>query len=679
MVPSFEDVEHTQRELADGGAVFGARVLRFEWLFETIARRAGYREPGRVGPPARADRGGGRARPDLTALARVGAAPRLRARRGAARGRARSARWSSRPASPGAARLGRRRPAPRATPTRWPRSTRPTGSGSSERPGGSPSCSPGARSTRCGATPAPGAPPPVFVYGFDDFTAAWSSTRSRRWRACVGADVTVSLPYERGRAAFKAVATVFEQLSALASEAPLELPAVDDHYAPRSRAGAPPPGASPVRADSARRRKHGGAVRLLRGRRRSAPRWSWSARRGARAAARRHRRRATSPSSIRDPQRATRRWSSRSSTPTACPSRSTAGCRCATPALGRGAARAAALRRRSRGATPTCSPTCARPASCGNQALADRLEADVRQDGARDRRARPRAVGGASAGRSTRSTGWPRPRADGPGRPDRRAALPARAAVLRALRARARRGAGRPPSCDDARAFEAARVGARPSSAPAPGRPAPGLDRRRLHDTLAELHVRLGESPQPDRVLVATPEAIRARRFEAVFVCGLQEGEFPRGRRPEPFLPDDDRREIAKASGLVLPVREDRARARALPLLRLRLARRAAARAQLALQRRGGRSRSAARSSSTTRSDLFTEIEPRRRSLADVTWDPRDAPTEVEWERAARGARAAARRASGPDGLTAAALLERARRARTRSPPARSSASPTAR
>ena len=44
-MPAFEDVEHTQRELADGGAVFGARVVRFEWLFETIAERAGYAAP----------------------------------------------------------------------------------------------------------------------------------------------------------------------------------------------------------------------------------------------------------------------------------------------------------------------------------------------------------------------------------------------------------------------------------------------------------------------------------------------------------------------------------------------------------------------------------------------------------------------------------------------------------
>ena len=56
---------------------------------------------------------------------------------------------------------------------------------------------------------------------------------------------------------------------------------------------------------------------------------------------------------------------------------------------------------------------------------------------------------------------------------------------------------------------------------------------------------------------MADPGSIRARRFEAVFVCGLQEGEFPRRTAPDPFLPDDERREIATASGLLLPLRED--------------------------------------------------------------------------------------------------------------------------
>ena len=110
---------------------------------------------------------------------------------------------------------------------------------------------------------------------------------------------------------------------------------------------------------------------------------------------------------------------------------------------------------------------------------------------------------------------------------------------------------------EDARAFEAAVSALDQLGDLRRAGLAKGLDARRLHDTLAELPVRLGERTQPDRVLVATPEQIRARRFEAVFVCGLQEGEFPRGRRPEPFLPDEDRRAIAKASGLVLPVRED--------------------------------------------------------------------------------------------------------------------------
>ena len=45
VVPTLGDVEHAQRELADRGAVFGARVLRFKWLFEEIASRAGYGQP----------------------------------------------------------------------------------------------------------------------------------------------------------------------------------------------------------------------------------------------------------------------------------------------------------------------------------------------------------------------------------------------------------------------------------------------------------------------------------------------------------------------------------------------------------------------------------------------------------------------------------------------------------
>ena len=64
-------------------------------------------------------------------------------------------------------------------------------------------------------------------------------------------------------------------------------------------------------------------------------------------------------------------------------------------------------------------------------------------------------------------------------------------------------------------------------------------------------------APPPDGVLLADPLAIRARRFRAVFVCSLQDAEFPRRPEPEPFLSDEDRRGLARASGLVLPLHED--------------------------------------------------------------------------------------------------------------------------
>jgi len=73
-----------------------------------------------------------------------------------------------------------------------------------------------------------------------------------------------------------------------------------------------------------------------------------------------------------------------------------------------------------------------------------------------------------------------------------------------------------------------------------------------LLDALARLEVRQGDRARAGAVLVSDPLGIRARRFRAVFVCGMQEGEFPRVGRPEPFLGEEQRRELAGASGLVL-------------------------------------------------------------------------------------------------------------------------------
>src|SRR5256714_10888017 len=39
VVPALRDVRHAQRELAERGAVFGTNVVRFGWLFRTVAER----------------------------------------------------------------------------------------------------------------------------------------------------------------------------------------------------------------------------------------------------------------------------------------------------------------------------------------------------------------------------------------------------------------------------------------------------------------------------------------------------------------------------------------------------------------------------------------------------------------------------------------------------------------
>src|SRR5437764_2215425 len=69
---------------------------------------------------------------------------------------------------------------------------------------------------------------PVFFYGFDDLTPLERDAIETLARIA-GAEVTVSLTYEPGRAALAARAEVVEELRALA-ERVLELPALDTHY-----------------------------------------------------------------------------------------------------------------------------------------------------------------------------------------------------------------------------------------------------------------------------------------------------------------------------------------------------------------------------------------------------------------------------------------------------------------
>ncbi len=112
-----------------------------------------------------------------------------------------------------------------------------------------------------------------------------------------------------------------------------------------------------------------------------------------------------------------------------------------------------------------------------------------------------------------------------------------------------------PDDAADARAAAALKGAADELRALASADPAAAGTAADVLEALAAAEVR--EPAAPGGVLVADPLAIRARRFRAVFVCGLQEGMFPRHPLPEPFLDDAARIALARASGLVLPRHED--------------------------------------------------------------------------------------------------------------------------
>ena len=129
--------------------------------------------------PARADRRGGGPARAARAARRVGCPAGLRARRGALRRRAGRARWWSRRASPRRCAPGRRTARAGPTRRRSPRSTAATATGSRAPGWWTPSCSPGARSTRCAATRPPGATRPSSSTASTTSPRS-SSTRSRR-------------------------------------------------------------------------------------------------------------------------------------------------------------------------------------------------------------------------------------------------------------------------------------------------------------------------------------------------------------------------------------------------------------------------------------------------------------------------------------------------------------------
>lgn len=626
VVPAFRDVQHSQRELAAHGAVFGTRVVRFAWLFETVAERCG-------APVGRGRRASRVQRQLVVEHAIAGAGLEALA---ASAGRPGFVRAASRLM----AELGRSLVEPprltqalRAWAGDGPRRARAEDIAKlyaayrdalgrsrlvdDELFAGIALEALRAEPERFGQTP-------VFVYGFDDFTPL-ELELIELLAGAVGTHVSVSLPYEAGRAAFEAVRPTFERLAALA-ERHVELPASAEHYDPGSREPLnhlerhlyEAAGQRPDPGDAVRLHVAGGerpevelvgaeVLRLLRS--------------------------GTPAGQVAVVFRDVAPYASlvdRVFTAYGIPFSLERWVQLAHTGLGGGVL--ALLRCTGAGATADDLIAYLRtPGRLDEPGLADWLESEVRQAGARTA-AQARAL--------WEEHRWPLSEL---GRLEHAGDV---AALAAQLDEEAERLFARPyerqahvfaeDEAEGPRARQALRSGLTQIAALAGAGMAP--ERARLHDLLAELPVRLGADPAPDRVQVARPESIRARRFHAVFVCGLQEGEFPRPPSPEPFLSDDERRELAKATGLVLPFRDDR------PARERYLFYACASRAErmLALSWRDTDEEGAPQVRSFLVDDVREALDGqrldaaiRRRPLAQVTWAAEDAPTAAEWARAA--------------------------------------------
>lgn len=401
------------------------------------------------------------------------------------------------------------------------------------------------------ARPAAWGDTPVLLYGFDDLTPLQRDAVETLARVA-GAEVTVSLTYEPGRAAFAGRAATVEELRQFAS-AVEELPALAEHYEPAARAvlhhverGLFEPFAERV--------DPGDAVELLvAGGERAEVELV-----GARVL--RLLREGVPGEQIAVVHRAPRRVASlveqvfgAYGIPHAFDRREPF----AHTALGRGLLALARCALLPDQAVPGDLVAYLRtPGLLERLELADRLELAVRRAAISD-------LSAARAAWEQAPGGWPLRELDRL----RGAAADGAAPLLAALAREARRlfaapHRGRAPLLDaaeevDARALAALLAALDDLAELAAAAPHRLAQADELLAALAELEVPLGEPPRAGAVLVADPLAIRARRFDTVVVCGLQEGEFPRPAVAEPFLSDEQRRELAIATGLRLPPRED--------------------------------------------------------------------------------------------------------------------------
>jgi RecB family exonuclease len=550
VVPTAADVERYRRELAAAGAVFGVQVLRFGWLEREVARRAAV--PGRpLGPLAR----------ERVAAAAIAGTPLDRL-------------------APSAATPGFR-PAflalvdeleeQRISPGRWYAALR---AWAAEAPAQSAYAEElaalygayrdglerlGRRDARLHTVealdrlrlePARWGGTPVLLYGFDDLTPLQRDTVETLAIRC-GADVTVSLTYEPGRTAFAGRGATFQELLALGAEhVPLEASA--DHYASLGlhdlERGLFEAGVAPF--------DPGGGVLLLEGGGERAELELVAAH-----AARLIREERVAPEEIavvlRSPDESAALIAdvfAAAGIPIALSRRLAAG----HTALGRGVL--GLLRCAVLDGTPDDLLAWLRtPGRLDRPTAADRLEARARQTGARTA-AEARALW-EEAHPEVALTELDRvaeAHAAGPGALCER--LAAEAAALFAAPHRGTAPVLTGAAALDARVAGALRAALGELGTLAARAPALAPSAAELAGTLERLEVFAGDGGRagtPGAVEVTSPPRIRARRVRALFLCGLQEGVFPRPGRPEPFLGDAERRALNAASGLRLALRED--------------------------------------------------------------------------------------------------------------------------
>jgi len=152
--------------------------------------------------------------------------------------------------------------------------------------------------------------------------------------------------------------------------------------------------------------------------------------------------------------------------------------------------------------------------------------------------------------------------------------------------------------------------------------------------------VRIAGTGEPGRIAVVDLSRARTRRWQAVFIFGLEEGVFPRRATETPFLPDETRRELEAAGRGLRLVRPD-------PLARERyLFYTACTRAwrHLVLVREAADDDGRPREPSPFYEEVRSRFDPadvaratKRRPLSSLSWELERGPTERERLRAAAG------------------------------------------